>query len=89
MSGIHVRVTAIVDPCGRVLIHEVEKWAPLEKSYSDVPPNWYRNPACRTYTFDVTLPVPILETPQITYRGPEVQDTFCNTPLEAPQEKRP
>lgn len=72
MSAISVRIRAIVDPCGRVLVHEVEKLLPLEDcAGGELPPaNWYRSEACRCYEFELQLPLPHVATPLITYMTP-------------------
>jgi hypothetical protein len=80
-SAIPIRIRIIVDPCGRVLVHEVEKLAPGEgRSFDsktgrmvgiDPPDSWYRRAHCVTHTIDIEVPAPTMTTPQITYR-PEV-----------------
>ena len=80
MTAIPIRIQIIVDPCGRVLVHEVEKLAPgenysilgREKGEVDPPTHWYRSPACVRHTIEIAVPVPTITTPQITYR-PEVE----------------
>lgn len=69
MKAVEVVVRAIVHPCGRVLLHEVEQLAPGEKyEYLDyasgVPAEWYRDPACAHHRIRVTLPVPDLPSPR-------------------------
>jgi hypothetical protein len=92
MNAIPVHFTIIVDPCGRVLVHEVEKLLPGEEYESGreplfrAPDYWYRNPACVAYGVTVEVPVPHAETPRITFlerRPPEPVKTF------QPMEKSP
>lgn len=86
--GVHVRLHAVVDPCGRVIVSECEKLLPGEsygpwdenldpRPWFRPPSNWHQNPACVTHTIDLVLPSPLVTTPQLTYgegfrRGPGI-----------------
>ena len=76
MTAIPIKVHIIVDPCGRVLLHETERLFPGESTkdaygeWSDVP--WYRRPGCVQHTLTIDVPVPHITTPRITF-SPEVE----------------
>ena len=86
--GVHVRLHAVVDPCGRVIVGECEKLRPGEsygpwdpdkdpRPWFRPPANWHQNPACVTHTVDLVLPSPLVTTPQLTFgegfrRGPGI-----------------
>lgn len=71
MTAIPIKVHIIVDPCGRVLVHETEKFCPGETSdevyadWNETP--WYRKPGCVTHTVTIDVPVPHITTPRITF----------------------
>lgn len=67
-AAILVRVRIIVDPAGRVLVHELERLAPNEPD-DRRPPYWYQRAECVTHELDVMLPCPTITTPQLTYVG--------------------
>lgn len=74
MTAIPIKVHIIVDPCGRVLVHEVERLLPgetAEDAYGDWPDSWYRRPGCVEHTITIDVPVPHITTPRITF-SPEV-----------------
>lgn len=69
MSSVTVNVSMIVDPCGRVLVHEIERPAPGESfdiGASRPPDCWYHAPQCARYRIQVTVPLPMQTTPTST-----------------------
>lgn len=77
MTSIPIKVYIIVDPCGRVLVHEAERFCPGETS-DDLYGGerwrkaWYQQPGCVEHTVVIDVPVPHITTPRITY-SPEVK----------------
>jgi len=69
MSAITVVIPVIVDPAGRVLVHEIERCLPQDTiqvgdyGYNTAPSRWHEAPGAVKYFVRVTVPVPPLAKP--------------------------
>jgi hypothetical protein len=72
MTAIPIKVHIIVDPCGRVLVHEAVRYLPGEDNNTDDlypmnQPSWYQRPGCVEHTVTIDVPVPHITTPRLTF----------------------